>query len=81
MMRLLNHTNAPAIFVGDGLSDQYAVESADLVFAKNELARHCRENSIDYSPYSDLGDVAAHLEQWLGARMFLKRERLTRVSA
>lgn len=81
VMRLLNSTNAPAVFVGDGLSDQYAVESGDLVFAKNELARYCRENSVKHTSYNDLGDVAAYLDRWLAAGMFLKEERKTRVSA
>jgi len=81
VMRLLNSTNAPAIFVGDGLSDQYAVASADLVFAKNELAHYCRENSIEHTLYSHLGDVAAHLDEWLAAGMFVIEETKARVSA
>ena len=81
VMRLLNSTNAPAIFVGDGLSDQYAVESADLVFAKNQLAGHCREHSIEHTSYSDLGDVAAHLDRWLAAETFVIEETRARVSA
>src|SRR5712671_996482 len=51
VMRLLNKTNAPAIFVGDGFSDRYAVESADLVFAKNGLASYCGEQSIEHTAY------------------------------
>jgi 2-hydroxy-3-keto-5-methylthiopentenyl-1-phosphate phosphatase len=81
VMRLLNSTNAPAIFVGDGLSDQYAVESADLVFAKNQLAGHCREHSIEHTSYSDLGDVSAHLDRWLAAGRFVTKEAKARVSA
>ena len=61
VMRLLNPLNALAVFVGDGLSDRYAVECADLVFAKNELARYCRANSIPHVEYESLTDVAAHL--------------------
>jgi len=61
-MRLLNPMNAPAIFVGDGLSDRYAVEYADLVFAKAELARFCRDNSIALVEYENLTDVAARLQ-------------------
>jgi 2-hydroxy-3-keto-5-methylthiopentenyl-1-phosphate phosphatase len=80
-MRLLNSANAPAIFVGDGLSDRYAVESADLVFAKNELARYCRDNSIEHTSYSDLEEVAAHLDRWLAAEMFVIEETKARVSA
>ena len=80
-MRLLNKTNAPAIFVGDGLSDRYAVESADLVFAKDGLAGHCTEQSIGYTPYQNLGDVSAHIDRWLAGRVFLREEAQDRVSA
>src|SRR2546425_1052833 len=81
VMRLLNSTNAPAIFVGDGLSDRYVVESADLVFAKDQLADHCREHSIEHTSYGDLRDVAAHLDRWLAAGLFVIGETKARVSA
>jgi 2-hydroxy-3-keto-5-methylthiopentenyl-1-phosphate phosphatase len=81
VMRLLNKTNAPAIFVGDGFSDRYAVESADLVFAKDGLAEYCTEQSIEHTRYRDLGEVAAHIDRWLAGRVFLREEAQDRVSA
>lgn len=81
VMRLLNKTNAPAIFVGDGLSDRYAAESAELVFAKDGLASYCTEHSIEHIQYQNLGDVAAHLDRWLVGRMFLREETMARASA
>jgi 2-hydroxy-3-keto-5-methylthiopentenyl-1-phosphate phosphatase len=81
VMRLLNKTNAPAIFVGDGFSDRYAVESADLVFAKEGLAEYCNEQSIEHTPYQSLGDVAAHIDRWLAGRVFLREQTQDRVSA
>ena len=81
VMRLLNKTNAPAIFVGDGFSDRYAVESADLVFAKDGLAAYCTDQSIEHVQYQSLGEVAAHLDRWLAGRMFLPEEGVDRVSA
>ena len=72
VMRLLNKTNAPAIFVGDGLSDRYAIESADLVFAKHSLASYCTQQSIEHVPYDDLTDVAGYLDRWITQRAFLK---------
>lgn len=68
VMRLLNPMNAPAIFVGDGLSDRYAVEYADLVFAKAELARFCRDNSIALVEYENLTDVAARLQSLISSK-------------
>jgi 2-hydroxy-3-keto-5-methylthiopentenyl-1-phosphate phosphatase len=82
VMGLLNRTNAPAVFVGDGLSDRYAVESADLVFAKNELASYCRENSIAHNAYRNLEEVGTDINRWLLSGMFLEAQRKkTRASA
>jgi 2,3-diketo-5-methylthio-1-phosphopentane phosphatase len=81
VMRLLNRANAPAIFVGDGLSDRYAVQSADLVFAKNGLAAYCSENSVEHTSYNTLGDVAQHLSGWLVSQVFTEDEIEERVSA
>jgi 2-hydroxy-3-keto-5-methylthiopentenyl-1-phosphate phosphatase len=81
VMRLLNRTNAPALFVGDGLSDRYAVESANLVFAKNDLARYCRGQSIEHISYNNLEDVSVYLEGWLAARAFIDDEMEERASA
>jgi len=61
VMRLLNRAGAPAIFIGDGLSDRYAAESASLVFAKDSLAAYCREQGIEYVPFDELDEVAACL--------------------
>ena len=61
VMRLLNRAGAPAIFVGDGLSDRYAAGSADIVFAKDSLAAYCREQAIEYVPFDELDEVAACL--------------------
>lgn len=65
VMQLLNRAGAPAIFVGDGLSDRYAAQSADLVFAKSSLAAHCREKGIEYVPFDELDEVAACLVEAL----------------
>ena len=81
VMRLLNRTNASAIFVGDGLSDRYAVESADLVFAKGDLAEYCTAQTIEHIQYQNLGEVAAHIDRWLAGRVFLSEEAHDRVSA
>ena len=82
VMRLLNRANAPTVFVGDGLSDAYAAAKADYVFAKNGLAKYCREQLIEHVPYNDLGEVAAQLDDLLRSqRAIRKGERATFVSA
>jgi 2,3-diketo-5-methylthio-1-phosphopentane phosphatase len=67
VMRRLNPTGARAVFVGDGLSDRYAAECADLVFAKGKLADYCRARGLAHVRYADLGRVAAYLEALLRA--------------
>jgi 2-hydroxy-3-keto-5-methylthiopentenyl-1-phosphate phosphatase len=58
VMRLLNRMGAQTIFAGDGLSDRYVAQVADLVFAKDSLATYCRQQSIEYVPFGDLAEVA-----------------------
>jgi 2,3-diketo-5-methylthio-1-phosphopentane phosphatase len=79
VMRRLNHAGAFTIFVGDGLSDRYAAECADLVFAKGALTDYCRTHSISHITYEDLGKVAACLEALLCADACIADEMLVPV--
>lgn len=45
------------IYVGNGLSDRCPCEAADLVFAKDDLERHCAHNGIDYVSFENFRDV------------------------
>ena len=54
---------SPSIFVGDGLSDRFAAQAADIVFAKHKLADFCRTNEIAHERYEDLGQVAECLRR------------------
>lgn len=49
-------------FVGDGVSDRFGARYADVVFAKDGLADHCRRESIPYFHYEDFDDVRLDLE-------------------
>lgn len=65
VMAALNRGGRLSVFVGDGLSDRYAAEAADLVFAKGTLAAHCRGRGIEHVRYEGLAEVAAYLDEVL----------------
>ncbi len=63
VMKQQNGCAAPAIFIGDGLSDRFAAKAADVVFAKDKLSEFCLENQIPQTTYQRLGQVAEILDQ------------------
>ena len=65
LIRRLSEGRRPIVFVGDGMSDRFAVEVADVVFAKRQLLAHCRENAIACHPFETFKDVQAQLEKLL----------------
>jgi 2-hydroxy-3-keto-5-methylthiopentenyl-1-phosphate phosphatase len=67
-MQSLNPAGTPVLFVGDGLSDRYAAAAADLVFAKHKLAVYCDEQGMPHVRYSDLGAVAALIDEGMRER-------------
>lgn len=54
------------VFLGDGLSDRGAAQSADLVFAKAGLARYCQEQGIPFIAFSDFSEVQQELAVRIG---------------
>jgi 2-hydroxy-3-keto-5-methylthiopentenyl-1-phosphate phosphatase len=48
-------------FVGDGVSDRFGARYADVTFAKDGLAEHCRRESIPFLPYEDFDDIRESL--------------------
>jgi 2-hydroxy-3-keto-5-methylthiopentenyl-1-phosphate phosphatase len=66
-MRQLNPNRRPAIFVGDGLSDRYAVRSGAVVFAKTGLATFCEDQNIPHHRYGSLRHVAAQIDDMMSA--------------
>jgi len=63
LIRRLREGRQPVIFVGDGMSDRFAVEVADVVFAKRHLLAHCRENGIACHPFETFKDVQVTIEK------------------
>jgi 2-hydroxy-3-keto-5-methylthiopentenyl-1-phosphate phosphatase len=59
MQAVLRYREAhgPVAFVGEGQSDRYGALYADLVFAKDALVAHCREDGVPFTPWADFDDV------------------------
>lgn len=51
-------------YVGNGVSDICPALEADLVFAKDDLLRLCREHGRDHVPVRDFSDVQRGLAGW-----------------
>jgi 2-hydroxy-3-keto-5-methylthiopentenyl-1-phosphate phosphatase len=66
VMRRLSAGYSPSIFIGDGLSDRFAVEESDLVFAKKRLLEHCRDKGIACIPFETFADIATALTGLVG---------------
>ena len=45
------------LFAGDGLSDRFAAETADLTFAKDKLLGFCRERGLRHTEYKNFNDL------------------------
>ncbi|MBT4482402.1 MAG: MtnX-like HAD-IB family phosphatase [Candidatus Latescibacteria bacterium] len=50
------------IYAGDGYSDQYAIRSADVIFAKQDLAKYCDKENLDYFSYDNFFDILKHIK-------------------
>jgi 2,3-diketo-5-methylthio-1-phosphopentane phosphatase len=55
------HRGRTTVMVGDGASDQKAALLADVLFAKDGLARWCDRAGVPYHPFTALADVCAVL--------------------
>jgi 2-hydroxy-3-keto-5-methylthiopentenyl-1-phosphate phosphatase len=76
IIRRLSHEHRPIIFIGDGLSDRFAIELSDVVFAKRQLLAYCREREIACTPFETFADIqAAMAEDLAGTAPKLKRRR------
>jgi len=67
VMRRLADGHSSVIFIGDGLSDRFAVEAADVVFAKDKLLAYGRDRNLSVSPFSTFADIQHNLQPLVGA--------------
>lgn len=52
-------------FAGDGSTDKFAAEVADLVFARRRLKIYCEQAGVPYFPFEDFRPVTEQLTRWL----------------
>jgi 2-hydroxy-3-keto-5-methylthiopentenyl-1-phosphate phosphatase len=53
------------VVIGDGRSDFCWARNADVLFAKDKLAKHCQANGIAYLPYENFVQVRVALDELL----------------
>lgn len=56
------------IVIGDGLTDFNMARHADLVFARDALAKYLEKNGLPHIKWNDFRDVKQSLKQWLEGR-------------
>ena len=69
----LSSENDIIVYIGDGYSDRCPSRYADIVFAKGDLIRYCREENISYFEYRDFKDVIERLGKILAQKRVRKR--------
>jgi 2,3-diketo-5-methylthio-1-phosphopentane phosphatase len=75
LIRRLGKGKHPVIFVGDGLSDRFAVDEADVVFAKRQLLAYCQEHGKACHPFDTFAEVEQAIALLIGPKEAAKRFR------
>jgi len=52
------------VYVGDGNSDFVPAQQCDYIFATASLLRHCQQNNIACTPFTDFYDIIKAIESW-----------------
>lgn len=60
-------TNPLKVVIGDGRSDFCWARNADILFAKDKLAKHCETNNISHLPYDNFVQIRVLLEELMSA--------------
>ena len=53
------------VFIGDGSTDKYAAEVAEIVFARHRLKEYCARSGIPFFPFEEFDVVTDRLSGWL----------------
>ena len=60
-MESMKRDGETVIYIGDGYSDRYAIKSADVVFARRDLADYCTNENIEFYPFDTFFEVLDHV--------------------
>ena len=80
LLRRFSKGKYPIIFVGDGLSDRFAVDEADVVFAKRQLLAYCLEHGKACRPFETFAEVEQAVALLIGQEEAAKESRKRRTS-
>jgi 2,3-diketo-5-methylthio-1-phosphopentane phosphatase len=64
-----------SIFIGDGNSDNDAIQYVDFIFAKDDLLKYCEVQRITYFPFKNFDDVIMRLNELLAKKRLKKRHQ------
>jgi 2-hydroxy-3-keto-5-methylthiopentenyl-1-phosphate phosphatase len=64
-----------SVFIGDGNSDNDAIQYVDFIFAKDDLLKYCEIQRITYFPFRNFDDVIMRLNELLAKKRLKKRHQ------
>jgi len=64
-----------SVFIGDGNSDNDAIQYVDFIFAKDDLLKFCEVQRITYFPFKDFNDVIVRLNELVSKKRLKKRHQ------
>lgn len=76
LLRRMGRGHDPVIYIGDGLSDRFAVEEATLVFAKRQLAAYCGERGIPFWAFENFAEIESILGNSAGVNSPERAQRM-----
>jgi len=63
------------VFIGDGNSDNDAIQYVDFIFAKDDLLKYCEVQRITYFPFKNFDDVILRMIELLSKKRLKKRHQ------
>ena len=63
------------VFIGDGNSDNDAIQYVDFIFAKDDLLKFCEVQRVTYFPFRNFEDVILRMNELLSKKRLKKRHQ------